>query len=213
MPDGSITGEGTVQVNGRVITGTTDDSNNPFVFAPHVARCPVSRLVAGSSASKPSAVAAPPAAAPASSADVGSGAASVGGTSLKIAAGPGVSSLLAGKALIVLKDSLESVLATAGISAQAGSSRISAWARACERSTRDAICQQGGSGVNNYLVARTGFDGTGMAVFNNVPSSGTFYVVTETPSTHHLLWNLKVDLKPGANSLTVDERNATPIDR
>jgi len=217
MPDGSLTGEGTVQVNGRVITGTTDDANNPFVFAPHVARCPLSRLVAGSSASKPSAIAAPAAPAPvlasASSASVGSSAAPVGGASLKISAGPGVSSLLAGKALIVLKDSLESVLATAGISAQAGSSRISAWARACERSSRDAICQQGGSGVGNYLVARTGFDGTGMAVFNNVPSSGSFYVVTETPSTHHLIWNLKVDLKPGANSLTVDERNATPIDR
>src|SRR5258708_26723751 len=65
MPDGSITGEGTVQVNGRVITGTTDDVNNPFVFAPHVSRCEVGRLVAGASAPTPpaavSAVAPPPA--------------------------------------------------------------------------------------------------------------------------------------------------------
>src|SRR5437588_5557080 len=57
MPDGSITGEGSVQVNGRVITGTTDDANKPFVFAPHVARCAVGRLVAGSSAPQPTAVA------------------------------------------------------------------------------------------------------------------------------------------------------------
>jgi hypothetical protein len=46
MPDGSITGEGTVLVNGRVVTGTTDDLNNPFTFAPHPARCTVGRLVA-----------------------------------------------------------------------------------------------------------------------------------------------------------------------
>jgi hypothetical protein len=45
MPDGSISAEGTVQVNGRVITGTTEDMNNPFVFAPHVARCAAGRLV------------------------------------------------------------------------------------------------------------------------------------------------------------------------
>src|SRR5207247_10307259 len=98
MPDGSITGEGSVQVNGRVITGTTDDLNNPFVFAPHVARCPVGRLVAGSS--EPKLAAAAPSAAPQSAltADAGSHAKSPGGTSLRISAGPGVTRLLAGKA-------------------------------------------------------------------------------------------------------------------
>src|SRR5260370_22155295 len=108
MPDGAITGEGSVQVNGRVITGTTEDANNPFVFAPHVARCAVGRLVAGNSAPQPPA--AMPSAAPQS--------ASTGGASLRISAGPGVAGLLAGKALIVLKDNLENVLASAGISAQ-----------------------------------------------------------------------------------------------
>ncbi len=43
-PDGSLTGEGTAQVNGRVIVGTTEDPNNPYVFAPKVARCPVGTL-------------------------------------------------------------------------------------------------------------------------------------------------------------------------
>ena len=46
MPDGSMTGEGTVLVNGRVVTGTTGDLNNPFTFAPHPVRCTVGRLVA-----------------------------------------------------------------------------------------------------------------------------------------------------------------------
>src|SRR2546425_61702 len=83
----------------------------------------------------------------ASTADVGPRAASPGGTSLRISAGPGVTSLLAGKALVVLKDNLENVLASAGISAQGGSSRVSAWAHACERSAREPICQQGVNGL------------------------------------------------------------------
>ena len=204
MPDGSITGEGTVQVNGRVITGTTDDVNNP-------ARCETGRLVAGASAPTPpaavSAVAPPSAAAPSAPA------AGAGGASLRISAGPGVTALLAGKALIVLKDSAENILASAGIRAPAGSSSVAAWAHACERSTRDPVCLQGVSSLGNYAVAKTGFDANGTATFNNVPSSGTFYVVADTAYTHHLVWNLRVDLKPGANAITMDERNATPIDR
>ncbi|MEQ1474007.1 MAG: hypothetical protein ABLQ96_09295, partial [Candidatus Acidiferrum sp.] len=42
--DGSLAGEGTTQVNGRVIVGTTEDPNNPYVYAPKVARCPVGTL-------------------------------------------------------------------------------------------------------------------------------------------------------------------------
>src|SRR6185503_2630549 len=101
--------------NGRVITGTTDDINNPFTFAPHVARCEVGRLVPDGSTpnmpiatnttsnqnSIPAANAAPPAA-------------PSGAISLTISAGPSVASLLAGKTLVVLKDNLEKALATGG---------------------------------------------------------------------------------------------------
>ena len=46
-PDGSLFGEGTVQVNGRVIVGTTEDPKNPFIFSPKIGRCEVGSLVAG----------------------------------------------------------------------------------------------------------------------------------------------------------------------
>ena len=111
-----------------------------------------------------------------------------------------------------LAANLENILASAGISAQGGSSRVSSWAHACERSAREPICQQGVNSIAGYVVARAGFDGNGTAIFNKVPSSGTFYVLTETSYTHHLLWNVKVELKPGANAITVDERNTTRID-
>jgi len=214
MPDGSIVGEGTVQVNGRVITGTTDDINNPFTFAPHVARCEVGRLVPGGSTpnmpiatnatsnqnSIPAANAAPPAA-------------PSGAISLTISAGPSVASLLAGKTLVVLKDNLEKALATGGISAQGRSSRVSAWAHACESSQSDPICQAGAKQLTNYYVSATKLDAKGSASFTSIPALGTFYLIVDTSRAHHLMWNVRVDLKPGHNSIQLDESNITPIDR
>jgi hypothetical protein len=213
MADGSVVGQGTVQVNGRVITGTTEDINSPFVFAPRVASCAVGRLVAGGSTVNASTAASAQAPASLPTADADSRTPSAGRTSLTVASGPDVAGLLAGKALIVLKESLEEILRSAGISSQGGSSRISTWARACERSPREPICQQGINGLGNYVAARAGFDRNGTAAFNNVPSLGTFYVVADTSYTHHLVWNVRVDLKPGANSIILDERNTTPTDR
>ena len=146
-------------------------------------------------------------------ANAGPRATSPGSTTLTIVAGPGVANLLASKAIVVLKDSLENVLAQAGVSAQGRSSRVSAWAHACEGSARDQICQQGANAFRNYFVARTGFDANGTATFTNVPSTGTFYLVADTSPPRHLMWSVRVDLKPGANSIKLDESNMTLIDR
>lgn len=51
-PDGSLFGEGTVQVNGRVIVGSTEDPKNPFIFAPKIGHCAVGSLVAGGPAAR-----------------------------------------------------------------------------------------------------------------------------------------------------------------
>ena len=198
MPDGSLNGSGTVQVNGRIITGTTDDINNPFVFALHPASCPMGRLVAGAKIT----------AAPVDTASIAAGT-----TSLRIAAHPVLSSLLAGKSLVVLKDSLENVLASAGVNAQGASSRIAAWAKACERASTDPLCQKGVTSLASFVVARSTLDPTGTATFMNIPSSGTFFVVVDTAYSQHLLWNLRIDLKPGVNSVTLTENNTTPINR
>ena len=210
MPDGSLNGSGTVQVNGRIITGTTDDINNPFVFALHPASCPMGRLVAGAKIT----------AAPVDTASIAAAltaattpATPAGTTSLRIAAHPVLSSLLAGKSLVVLKDSLENVLASAGVNAQGASSRIAAWAKACERASTDPLCQKGVTSLATFVVARSIMDPTGTATFMNIPSSGTFFVVVDTAYSQHLLWNLRIDLKPGVNSVTLTENNTTPINR
>jgi len=221
MPDGSIVGEGSVQVNSRMITGTTEDINNPFIFAPRVARCEVGRLVTSGSAPNTSAPMSTTSSTPIGrdatattttpAANAGQRATSTGSNTLTVSSGPGVASLLARKPLVVLKDSAENLLAQAGLSAQGSSSRVSAWAHACL--ARDQLCQQGGNALGSNSVAKTGFDANGKATFTNVPSTGTFYLLAETAREHHLIWNVRVDLKPGANSVKLDESNTTPIDR
>ena len=216
MPDGSIAGEGTVQVNGRVVTGTGQDMNNPYVFSPRVASCTAGRLLNGDSAPRTSGT---PATSPGTAqaplpASAGSSTGTAaGGTSLRIAAGPGVANLLAGKTMMVLKEDLEAILAKAGINASSVASRISTWSRACERSPRDPVCQQGLGSLGTYVVAQATFNQTGTAAFNNIPTLGTFYVVADTSYSRHLVWNVRVDLNPGANSVTLDEQNITRIDR
>jgi hypothetical protein len=213
MPDGSIAGEGTIQVNGRMITGTTQDANNPFVFSPRVASCTVGRLLSGDAAPRSSVPSAstPPATMPTPAGNPT--AAPTGGTSLRIATGPGVANLLAGKTLMVMKEDLEGILARAGISAAPATSRVATWAHACERSPSDPICQQGVNGFRGYVVAVAKFDPSGTAAFNNIPALGTFYVIADTSYSHHLIWSVRVDLKAGANSVTLDEQNTTRIAR
>ena len=215
LPDGSVLGEGMIQVNGRVITGTTEDVKNPFTFAPRVARCEVGRLTAGGAPVNPLTATSVPqnSMSPADSSPPPSPAPVAGGITLTIAAGPGVANLLAGKMLVVLKDSLENVLANAGVGAQGRSSRVSAWSEACGTAPRDQICQAGINAFRSYAVASTRLDGNGATTFSNIPKTGTFYVVADTSRAHHLFWNLRVDLKPGSNSVRLDESNTTPVDR
>jgi hypothetical protein len=218
-PDGSLFAEGTVQVNGRVIVGTTEDPKTPFLFAPRIGRCTVGSLVSGgpittnrpastaTPVASPSAIAAPTAA---------SSNPTPANVSLSIVSGfatqPGVVNPLAGKTVLVMKDSLENILANAGWIPPGSSTRaVTAWAHACE--TRNPLCQQGIEQVRPYVVASAKLDGNGAATLPNA-RTGTYYLVLQIQYNGlHLVWNLRVDLKPGANSVTLDQRNTTSIDR
>ena len=107
--------------------------------------------------------------------------------------------------------SFDETEAAPSLSRQLSSSCLPAFTHACERAAADPVCQQGLAVFGNYAVARAGFDASGVATFPNVPSSGTFYLVADTSYTNHLLWNVRIDLKPGANTMVLDERNITPI--
>ena len=95
----------------------------------------------------------------------------------------------------------------AGISAPGGSSRIAGPGPAHVNARRANRSVSKGSTVL-VITSSPGQGSIGrQAAFNNVPSLGTFYVVADTSYTHHPVWNIRVDLKPGSNSITLDEGN------
>lgn len=203
-PDGTLAGSGLTEINGREFVGV---SGKDPVFQSKMTRCTIGSLVP--TANTPTQIITPGPVTSTPSTSAGPAPASTNNT-LTISSAPSVASLLAGKRLVLLKDSLENVLAHAGVSAQGRSSRIYAWLHACESSASDAVCQQGGKEFRNYFINGIPMDGTGSVAFKNVPSSGTLFIFVRTKDQ---MWNLKVDLKPGANSIRLDESNMTPIDR
>ena len=214
-PDGSLVGEGAIQVNGRVITGSTNDPNNPFTYAPRVARCSVGTLTpaseesvsTGSPLTTPTA-SAPTASQPATSASAPSTTQALP-ASLAVTSGflsqSGAANPLAGKTVIVLKDSFANILARSGWSAPA----LLSWARVCE--TNGAECQRGIQEIGPYYVSRAQLDNSGSCNFPNA-RAGTYYLLlTANYNGTHFVWDVRLDMKPGANSITLDQRNGTPV--
>ena len=54
-------------------------------------------------------------------------------------------------------------------------------------------------------------DITGKAVLPGVPPGTYYMLVSIRISNQPILWDVKLDLKPGANSLTLDPKNAVPL--
>jgi hypothetical protein len=60
-------------------------------------------------------------------------------------------------------------------------------------------------------VGRVQIDAKGKAQFPPLPA-GTYYLVgSAVYDNRQMIWDLRIDIKPGANSVTLDQRNAAPI--
>ena len=230
-PDGALLGPGSVEVHGRRITGQNDDG---FTFAPLNAACNFGALApgtaAGPAAAPTTASAAastpPPAALPGGgSAGAGNGAAPMNPSGaapdavLSVASGfavsAGMPNPIAGRAFVLLRDSFDNVLAKGGFAAPAGASPYIAMLKSCANRSPD--CQKASDAINAAGAAGTRLDATGKATFNGV-APGTYYLMgsgvlmAPNPADRKILfWNLKVELRPGANSVTLDQTNATPV--
>jgi hypothetical protein len=215
-PDGSLFADSTVQVNGRVIVGTTEDPKNPFIFAPKIGRCAVGTLVAGGPAN-PSVATSTAISGAAPSATTNTAAAgatpAAGNASLSMAPGfatePGVDNPLAGRTMMLLKDSFDNIVRKSGIQIPAGTSAYHAFEAECQKGPKE--CKKLLSAVSGQSAANVKLDNDGKATFPSV-AAGTYYVFGAIQyNKQPMLFDLKIDLKPGANSVTLGERNATPI--
>ena len=72
-------------------------------------------------------------------------------------------------------------------------------------------CQTAFAAINADTVAGIKVAPTGTATFPGV-APGTYYLSgSASPDGRLIHWNLKVDLKSGANALTLDRHNTMPV--
>jgi hypothetical protein len=220
-PDGTLDpGAGSYLVHGRRITGQNNDGD--FTFAPLETTCNLGVLVPGAKAPEPAvtmasnavsnaAAGAPGVARPAS---MPAGAVVPGNAVLSLASGfaaaaPGTANPLAGRAFVLLRGSFDDVLAKGGFPVPAGTAPYRAMIVACAQKTPD--CQTAATAINGASVAGVRTDAAGKATFAGV-TPGTYYLMGSIFTNGQvLLWNVKVELRPGMNTLALDVRNSATV--
>jgi hypothetical protein len=220
--DGSLTGaSGPVQVAGRVLAGIGAD--NQVAFAPKTENCALGTLTPAKQPQGEAAAGAAAAratintAAPSGPNNVSTPAKPAGpaGTAVLsvvngFAAQGGAANPLAGVFFFLMKESLETALTKAGFRPPQGMSAIRSWVAACNNG--QPVCGQAIQASASSAAAFIKADATGRAQLAAVPA-GTYYLFVLTRYNNQpILWNLRVDLGPGANSVTLDQRNAARIE-
>jgi hypothetical protein len=128
---------------------------------------------------------------------------------------PGTANPLAGSPVVLFKESFENFLRRTGMfqappGSTATASPLAAWAYACK--TGSPVCKQALYETQPNWVGDVKMDLNGRATLPGVPA-GIYYVfAVANYNKQFLVWDLRVDLKPGANSITLDQRNTAPLD-
>jgi hypothetical protein len=215
-PGHTLTGSGTLQVTGRVVTG--EDQNGEMAFASRTASCALGTFSPVTDntpvTDTPSATSPSPAATSAKpSTPFATPSKPTGPAILTVTSGfpaqTGVANPLAGQAVMLLRDPVAAILAKSGAPVPPHVTAQQAVRTACDAQKPEC---------RTYLLAigadaSTGLksDATGKAILPGVPA-GTYYLTVSTRMGNLVLyWQVKVDLKPGANSITLDTKNAAPV--
>ena len=209
-PDGSLdAGSGPYQVHGRIVTGQND--NDDFTFAPMEQTCNLAVLTPSKLIPAAGGITATPATATPVGGTLSTPEAPLGNASLSIISElPGTPNPLAGRPYVLLRDSYANVIAQAGVSMPQGMSPYKYVGTACGNRTPD--CKKINDAVKSSAVSAVRADAIGKGTLPGVPP-GTYYLMISTRYQNQAItWGQAVQLKPGANSVTINLRNATPID-
>lgn len=209
-PDGSLDpeGSGPYQVHGRTVTG--QNHNDDFTFAPREQTCNLAPLLASNAI--PSNGGTAVASGPVGNLAIPS--APLGNATLSVTSGfpaqPGTPNLLAGHSYVLLRDSYASALAKGGVSVPPGESPYKYVALACGPA-RTPDCQKIVDAIKADSASAIRADGNGSGILPGV-APGTYYLMISARfNNQSLVWGQSVQLKAGANSIALDQRNATPI--
>jgi hypothetical protein len=176
------------------VSGSRADGG--IAYAPRVARCSLGNGPAPSAMTAASA----------------GGQAANGNGELQILSGipaqPGYPNRLNGATFYMLKDSFAHLLAQNGFRPVNGS-MIQSWGTACNKQLPE--CGKGNQIRQNAVVSQTKFDIDGKAALPGL-SPGTYHLFGWTQiERKHLVWDVAVEVKPGANKLVLDARNAETV--
>ena len=201
-------GAGTYQVHGRTITGQDNDDN--FTFAPSEQSCSLALLSPAKEIPSGAVAVATPATNNGNSPLAG---AAAGNASLTIVSGlptqGAMPNPLAGQPFTLLRQSLSDIVANAGVPTPAGSSPYKVLGLACGNRTPD--CQKILGALKANAASGVRADATGKGTFAGI-APGTYYLMISTRYNNlALVWSQRVLVAPGANTITLDEGNATPI--
>ena len=128
---------------------------------------------------------------------------------------PGTGNPLAGKTFVLFRESFAGFLQRTGKfqgppGATPKVAPLAAWLYSCQ--IQSPVCQQALLEARPNAVSEARADLNGKATLPGVPA-GTYYLFAIAPyNKQALLWDLRVDLKPGANSITLDQRNVAPLE-
>ncbi len=127
---------------------------------------------------------------------------------------PGAADPLAGRSLVLFKESFGGFLQRKGMfqgppGSASKQSPLAVWAYACQ--TGSPACQQALYEMRPNSASEGRIEANGKATLPGVPP-GTYYLFTVAAAQRFLVWDLRVDLKAGANAVTLDQNNAAPLD-
>lgn len=188
-PNGSFSGTGNVQVNGRRVVGSTGNPDNPFKFAPVVNRCDFGTLDLDTN-------------------PTGSGTSAAArkgdlGIATNFEGHP-----LIGKPILLFKESLESLLRKQGFqpsNAVPRKTAIQLYADACK--AKDPKCEAANQALSKMVVVMLPTNAIGRADFSGLPV-GDYWIVTAIGSKgRSYLWNLHVEITTDGIATSLDERN------
>ncbi|HEV2577895.1 MAG TPA: hypothetical protein VGU25_11865 [Acidobacteriaceae bacterium] len=213
-PDGSLDAGSTeaYQVHGRFVAGQND--NGDFTFGPMERSCNLAVMTpsktiptgGGSAASMVRTAAADPA-------TMSTPKNVPGNATLSIVSGfpaqAGAPNPLASHPYTLLRDSIPTLVAKAGVAIPAGSSAYKVFGVAC--GTRSPDCQKIIDAIKASAASSVRADANGGGTFPAVPPGTYYLMISARYNNQALMWDHPVQLKAGANSMTLSPQNASPM--
>ncbi len=214
LPNGSLDpGTGPYQVHGRIVTGQNDDGD--FTFAPMETTCNLAALAPSKEipSSGGMAAAATMTASAASGGGLSTPQAPLGNATLSIVSGlpaqAGTPNPLAGRPLILLRESYGDALARGGVTVPAGVSPYKYAGMACGQKTPD--CAKVSAAVQASAASAVRADANGSGTLPGVPAGTYYLMISAIVNQKPMVWGQAVQLKPGANTVKLDAQSGIPL--